>query len=134
MELRNRGWLVPEYFDMLRSHNVAHVYNNWTRMPSALEQLAIEGSDTADFMVARLLLKPGRGCEAAVKKFSPYKEIQEINEDARRAGEEFLERAFKLTKKGYIYINNRLEGFAPATISAILQRLLEAGRKYEVIT
>lgn len=48
VELRNRGWLVPEYFDMLRSHNVAHVFNNWTRMPSALEQLALEGSDTAD--------------------------------------------------------------------------------------
>ena len=39
VELRNRGWLVPEYFAMLRSHNVAHVFNNSTRIPSALEQL-----------------------------------------------------------------------------------------------
>jgi len=113
-ELRNRGWLVPEYFAMLRRHNVAHVFNNWTRMPSALEQLALEGSDTADFMVARMLLKPGRGYEEALTKFTPYKELQEINEEARRAADEFLERAFRLSKRGYIYINNRLEGFAPA--------------------
>jgi uncharacterized protein YecE (DUF72 family) len=32
VEIRNKTWLQPEYFDMLRSHNVAHVYNNWTRM------------------------------------------------------------------------------------------------------
>ena len=65
-------------------------------------------------MVARLLLKPGRSYEEAVSKFEPYKEIQEINEEARRAADEFLERAFRLSKRGYIYINNRLEGFAPA--------------------
>jgi uncharacterized protein YecE (DUF72 family) len=95
VELRNRDWLVPEYFAMLRSHKVAHVFNNWTRMPSALEQLSLEGCDTADFMVARLLLKPGREYEEAVNQFSPYESIQEINEDARKAAEEFLERAFK---------------------------------------
>jgi uncharacterized protein YecE (DUF72 family) len=133
VELRNRGWLVPEYFAMLRSHNVAHVFSNWTRMPSALEQLGMDGSDTADFMVARMLLKPGRGYEAAVEQFSPYKEIQEINEEARLAVDEFLERSFRLTKHGYVYINNRLEGFAPGTIAAIIRNLEEAGRKYVLI-
>ena len=118
---------------MLRSHNVAHVFNNWTRMPSALEQLTLEGSDTADFMVARMLLKPGRRYEEAVTKFQPYKEIQEINEEARRAADEFLERAFRLTRRGYIYINNRLEGFAPGTIAAIIERLVAKGRKCVLI-
>jgi hypothetical protein len=31
---------------MLRGHGVAHVFNNWTRMPSIAEQLAI--SNAAD--------------------------------------------------------------------------------------
>jgi hypothetical protein len=118
---------------MLRSHNVAHVFNNWTRIPSALEQLALEGSDTADFMVARMLLKSGRGYEEAVTRFQPYKEIQKINEKARRAADEFLERAFRLSKRSYIYINNRLEGFAPGTIAEIIRRLIEQGRKYVLI-
>jgi len=95
---------------------------------------ALEGSDTADFMVARMLLKPGPVYEEAVTKFHPYKELQEINEEARRATDEFLERAFRLSKRGYIYINNRLEGFAPGTIAEIIRRLIEQGRKYVLIT
>jgi uncharacterized protein YecE (DUF72 family) len=133
VELRNRGWLVPDYFAMLHSHNVAHVFNNWTRMPSIAEQLALEGCDTADFMVARFLLRPGRSYEEAVTKFTPYKETQEVNEEARRAAEEFLDRAFRMTKRGYIYINNRLECFAPGTISVIVRRLTEQGRKYVIV-
>ena len=33
VEVRNPEYLVPEYFDCLRSHNIAHVFNAWTRMP-----------------------------------------------------------------------------------------------------
>lgn len=49
VEMRNKTWLQPEYFDMLRSHGVTHVFNNWTRMPSIAEQLTIEGTETAVF-------------------------------------------------------------------------------------
>ena len=38
-----------------------------------------------------------------------------------------------MTKRGYIYINNRLEGFTPETIAAILERLAAEGRKYVLI-
>lgn len=48
--------------------------------------------------------------------------------------DEFLERAFRISKRGYIYINNRLEGFAPGTIAEIIQRLIEQGRQYVLIT
>ncbi len=41
VEIRNAEFLRPEYFDCLRAHNVAHVYNAWTRMPEIAEQLAI---------------------------------------------------------------------------------------------
>ncbi len=134
VELRNKGWLAPEYFAMLKTHNVAHVFNNWTRMPSVGEQLALEGSDsTADFMIARFLLKPGRSYEASVEQFSPYKSIQEPNEEAQRAAAEFLARALKSTRRGYIYVNNRLEGFAPGTIKLILERLNEMRLKYVLI-
>jgi hypothetical protein len=62
--------------------------------------------------------------------FEPYKAIQEVNDEARQAAAEFLERAFRRTKRGYIYINNRLEGFAPGTIAEIIRRLVEQGRTY----
>jgi uncharacterized protein YecE (DUF72 family) len=121
VEIRNKAWLVREYFEMLRSHSVAHTFNNWTRMPSIAEQIAIEGSETAPFSAARFLLMPGRTYEAAVEQFSPYKEIQERVEDARGAAAKLLESSFELRRHIYIYINNRLEGSAPLTIAAILQ-------------
>lgn len=116
VEMRNKSWLVPEYFDTLRRHGVAHCFNNWTRMPAILEQIEMPGSITADFTVARFLLKPGRGYEAAVKQFSPYEDVQEPNDDARKAGKRFVDGHFVLTRNGWVYVNNRLEGNAPTTI------------------
>lgn len=83
VELRNKGWLQPEYFAMLRSHNVAHVFSSWTRMPSVPEQLALPDSDTADFLVSRLLLRPGRTYAAAVEAFEPYKKVQDPYPEVR---------------------------------------------------
>jgi uncharacterized protein YecE (DUF72 family) len=123
VEIRNKGWLVPEYFAMLKSHNVAHVYNNWTRMPGIDEQMAIEGSLTADFTVARFLLKPGRAYQQAVDMFQPYEEMQERVDAARGAAAKLLESSFFLKRLIYIYVNNRLEGSAPFTIKGFLDLL-----------
>lgn len=130
VETRNRNFLHPEYFAMLASHGVAHVFNSWTRMPGVEEQLAMEGSLTADFTVARFLLKPGRTYEDAVKEFSPYKGTKEENPTARQAAKELI---LKITRDGrarkaFIFINNRLEGSAPLTIAALIQML-----GYEVV-
>ncbi len=123
VEIRNKAWLQPDCFDMLQSHGVAHVYNNWTRMPSVGEQMAIGGSETAAFGVARFLLKPGRSYQNAVDIFSPYKEVQERVDEARTAAAKLLESSFELKRLIYIYINNRLEGSAPITIAEILRML-----------
>ncbi len=106
---------------MLRSHGVAHVFNNWTRMPSVAEQIEIDGCDTAPFSVSRFLLKPGRGCEDAVKSFQPYDGIKELNDDARCAAEKILRQSIVKKRKASIYVNNRLEGNAPKTIEAVLR-------------
>jgi hypothetical protein len=39
IEIRNFEYLTPEYLGLLKSHNTAHVFNAWTRMP-ALDQQA----------------------------------------------------------------------------------------------
>jgi CelD/BcsL family acetyltransferase involved in cellulose biosynthesis len=50
----------PDYFAVLRKHGVVHVFNNWTAMPTADEQLRLDGSETSDrLLAARFLLKPG---------------------------------------------------------------------------
>jgi uncharacterized protein YecE (DUF72 family) len=119
VEIRNRDFLVPEYFACLCAHNVAHVYNAWTRMPELPEQIAIPGSQTADFLVTRALLRQGRPYEEAVKMFSPYGELREPNESARAGLREIMQVARVEKKTAFLFINNRLEGNSPGTIVAI---------------
>lgn len=121
VEIRNKDWLQPDYFAVLRKHGVVHVFNNWSMMPTVGEQMVVSGSDTSDSMVAaRFLLKPGRKYEEAVEQFSPYKSVKEVNEEAREAGRKLIAGAKQKGKKAFIYINNRLEGNALETINAMV--------------
>jgi uncharacterized protein YecE (DUF72 family) len=126
VELRNRKWLGPEYLACLKKHGVAHVFNNWTDMPSVKEQIGlVQDQVVEDVTVARFLLKPGRKYEDAVQRFRPYKFTGEINDEARAALAQLIERGWvKLSKDGsFIYINNRLEGNALLTVEGVLDRL-----------
>jgi uncharacterized protein YecE (DUF72 family) len=123
VEIRNPSFLHPEYFEVLHRHGGAHVFNSWTAMPPVSEQLAIPGSFTADHFAARFLLKPGRKYEDAVKEFSPYDEVKEEVPEARAAMKEFTIK--RPTSRSFLFVNNRLEGNALATIAAVIG---EAGR------
>lgn len=120
VEIRNRNFLQPEYFEMLARHGVAHVFNSWTRMPPVSEQLALPGSLTTDFAAARFLLTPGRSYEQAVQEFSPYTETKAVDQDARTAARQLLTQVKAGRRRSYIYVNNRLEGNALETIRALL--------------
>lgn len=125
IELRNKYWLKPEYFDCLARHGVTHVFNSWDAMPSVTEQWALPGSITnPTLLAARFLLKPGRKYEEAVKTFQPYDQTKEVNEEARKAAGTIIKHALAATGgnlvRALIFINNRLEGNALNTIAAIL--------------
>ena len=119
VEVRNRDFLTPEYFQMLASHNVAHVFNHWTQMPSIGEQIAIEGSLSADHIVMRILTPLGVAYKQAVDNFSPYDQVQKPMETMRRDVADLAKQAMNLKKKAYAIVNNRAEGNAPGTIAAI---------------
>jgi len=122
VEMRNRNWLRPDYFECLARHQVAHVFNSWEAMPPVGEQLALPGSQTNPALVAaRFLLKPGRRYEEAVKTFQPYDEVKEVNGEARKAGAALIAEGVKAKgRKTFIYVNNRLEGNALSTIEAMM--------------
>ena len=119
VEVRNREFFVPEYFDTLRQFNVAHVFNSWTRTPEIERQVQLEEAYTADFIVARALLRHGRSYEQAVRTFEPYKEVQEPNPGARDALRRLIDRARRRNQLAFLFVNNRLEGNAPGTIQAV---------------
>ncbi len=120
VEVRNREYLQPRYFDCLRSHGVAHVFSAWTRMPVLGEQMALVDAFTADFAVVRALLRQGRSYEDAVKQFSPYSEIREENSEGREALRAIIRRMQEERRAAYIFVNNRFEGNAPETIAAVV--------------
>ncbi len=125
VELRNQDFLTPAYFAVLREHNVAHVYNSWTRMPTIGEQIDLPGSFSAPFTVARVLLRPGRTYSDAVDAFAPYDRIQDRNPELRRDIARLIRQAQHLRIPAYILVNNRAEGSAPITIAAVAELLEE---------
>ena len=123
IELRNKHWLAPDYFQCLARHHVAHVFNAWAAMPPVGEQMAMPGSRTNPaLLAARFLLQPGWKYEAAVRTFQPYDRVQEPNPEARAAGRALIAegQAAGPARKTFIYVNNRLEGNALGTLAALL--------------
>jgi len=122
VEMRNAHWLREEYFGCLARHGVTHVFNSWEAMPSVGEQMALPGSRTTpERVAARFLLRPGRKYEEAVKAFEPYNRTQEVNAEARQAGAALIREGITgPNRKTYVYVNNRLEGNALATIEAMV--------------
>jgi uncharacterized protein YecE (DUF72 family) len=123
VEIRNPEYLSLEYFDLLATRNVAHVFNAWTRMPGLDEQSHLAEAFTADFTVARALLRRGRSYEQAVHLFEPYREVQEPDEGAREGLWRISERSRAARKPAFLFVNNRLEGHAPTTIEAVAGRV-----------
>ena len=80
VEIRNRNFLHPEYFAVLKQHGATHVFNSWAEMPSVKDQLTLGGSRTNPTLcAARFLLKPGRKYEESVKLFEPYDKVKDPN-------------------------------------------------------
>ena len=125
VEIRNAEFLTPAYFAVLREHDVAHVFNSWTRMPSIGMQLDLPGSVPARFLVARALLRPGRWYADAVDAFAPYDRIRDPNPELRHDLVRLVETAEALRIPAYLIVNNRAEGSAPLTIAAVAGLLAE---------
>lgn len=121
VEIRNADFLTADYFDCLRAHKVTHVYNAWTRMPEIADQMRMQGSRTADLVVARALLRRGRPYEDAVRMFSPYDRVRDVNEPVRAGLRELIHTARVNGRPAFIYVNNRLEGNSPGTIVVVTE-------------
>ena len=123
-EIRNEDYLTPEYLGVLASHNVAHALNAWTRMPTLDHQAQLPGVLSADFTVVRALLRKWRPYDKAVETFEPYE--QNPGSQRRCQGNQLrkiAQQAMQQRKDAFLFVNNRLEGNAPSTIEAVVERL-----------
>ncbi|HSE28831.1 MAG TPA: DUF72 domain-containing protein, partial [Gemmatimonadales bacterium] len=127
VEVRNEEFLAPPYFAVLREHGVAHVFNSWTRMPPIGTQLDLPGAIGAPFIVARALLRPGRYYTEAVDAFAPYDRIRDPNPELRADLARLIETAVAARIPAYLIVNNRAEGSAPLTITALARMVAGGG-------
>jgi uncharacterized protein YecE (DUF72 family) len=123
VEVRNPELLESDYLERLARHNVAHVFNAWTRMPELSDQIALPGAFTADFTVARALLRKGRAYERAVQLFEPYEATREPDPSGRVALRTMVVDGRIRRRPTFLLVNNRYEGNAPSTIEAVIDGL-----------
>lgn len=123
VEIRNAGLLGPRYHDMLAAHGVAHVYNHWSYMPPLAEQHQRMGTFTAPFTVLRLLTPLKMTYEAAKKRAEPYDKIVGELPEMRQDTGSLIQQATAENRTTYVLVNNRVEGNAPLTIQALVDRL-----------
>jgi uncharacterized protein YecE (DUF72 family) len=128
VEIRNRAFLHPDYFDVLARHGVAHVFNSWEAMPPVDEQWLAPGSrPNPHCFGARFLLRPGRRYAEAVDTFAPYERVQDPYPAGRNALVDMVIAALARERpsRAFIYVNNRFEGSSLGTISAVLHLIDE---------
>jgi uncharacterized protein YecE (DUF72 family) len=101
VEVRNRGWLKPDFGEMLSNHNVALVLQDLHYMPK-LDWI------TADFTVIRWL-----GRRKDIEQFDRI-QIDRTNnlESWSEKVQDFMERGFDV----YGYFNNHFAGHSPASV------------------
>lgn len=124
IEVRNPAILDPRYYDILRAHAVAHVYNHWTAMPPLSEQhQKLTGTFTAPFTVLRLLTPLGLAFEKAVERYAPYDRIVLPQPRMRQDTVALVKQAEADGRSAYVLVNNRSEGCSPLTVQALLETL-----------
>jgi uncharacterized protein YecE (DUF72 family) len=121
VELRNPELLDPQHGAVLAHHGVAHVFNSWTGMPPIGAQLDLPWVFTADFTIARALLRPGRAYADAVRLFKPYDRVREPLPELRHDLLRLISEATRRRLEALILANNRAEGNAPGTIRAVAE-------------
>jgi len=121
VELRDPSLLTGEYARVLASRGAAHVYNAATAMPMPAEQAETVPVAGADFVVVRLLLRPGTRYDDRREDFLPFDRIVDPNPEMRRQTIE-LARAAQ-GRDVFVLVNNKAEGCAPATIRALAEEL-----------
>lgn len=124
VEVRNRNLLRPEFFAMLSSHGVAHIFNQWIGGMSLEFQLAQAGCWTAPHSAARLLIRPGNDYEECKRRLTPFDQMREPFLEARLAAVEMIRTALKRNSGPiFVFFGNKLEGSSVLSAKALVEEL-----------
>src|SRR5262249_39258716 len=120
VEVRNKNWLVPQWFDCLRRHHAAHVLADQVWMPTPWNLVQKQDVVTGPFAYVRLLGdRPAVGAVTKTLDRTVIDRGPEITDDARAI------RALSDRVPVLAFANNHFAGYAPMTVEE-LRTALEA--------
>lgn len=127
VEVREARMMTPRYFEILSAHGAAHVFNFWSAMPTIGTQLARPGSLSAPFVVARLMIPPGRRYADEKAAMAPFDRIARVEQGMRDDVLALIEAAGD--REVFIIANNKAEGCSPLTLRGLAEQLTRAPRR-----
>ncbi|MBN1549973.1 DUF72 domain-containing protein [bacterium] len=121
VEIRNRNYLLPEFFDVLRKHGSAFVLADISYMPHPIEIFEKLDLVTADFVYVRLI-----GNRKAVEEKSHSFDRIVIDQSSRlKQWAEILIEFISQHMTVFMYANNHFAGHGPASIRQLVQLIKE---------
>lgn len=132
-ELRSPHLLTQDYLTVLHKHRVGHVFNHWVKMPSPRDQLEALGGTTAH-SVCRVLTPLGMAYMKAKAQFYPYDSLKRPDDGMIASTIDVIHTAFDNEDLVSVYVNNRAEGNAIATIRRLIDRLKPSARESLTMT
>jgi uncharacterized protein YecE (DUF72 family) len=124
VEIRNKNWLVPEFFNVLRENKVAYALTDQSWMPRPSELFATNDPITADFTYIRWL-GDRKGIEKETKTWD--KTIVNRTRDLTE-WVEIVRKVHQRRIKIFAYANNHYAGHAPDTVR-LFEKLWTSGSK-----
>lgn len=121
IESRNPNYLVPPFFDFLRSHGLGYVFLEGYHMPPIEKVFAEHGALTDTMVVLRLHGTEREGIEK--KTGETWNAIVAPKDDSLDGVAAIIDAYARRKIRVYVNVNNHYEGSAPLTIQRLLKRL-----------
>jgi len=121
VEIRNRAWLTPEFFQLLQSHRAAYCLADHAWMPPPEHVLARHDLLTGDFLYVRLI-----GDRAGIEKVT--RTWDRVVADRSEAIRRLVAALAGVIPRGnvVVFVNNHYAGHAPASCEDLLAALARA--------
>ena len=121
IESRNPNYLNRAYFDLLKQHDIAHVFLQGYYMPAIFEIYTPHAEHLTNTSVIRLHGPDRKGIESRSKK--DWSNIIEPKDDELDRLATLLTTRATLKQKTWLFVNNHYEGCAPLTIKRLQERM-----------
>lgn len=125
VELRDEPLFTPSYIEALGEVGASHCLSLHPRMPPLARQTEVSANLDGP-LVARWMLKRGRGYEAAQKRYAPFAELVDQDPDNRAGLGALCVEAVRADRDVFVIVNNKAEGCAPQSVFALAQQIADS--------